>query len=395
MSQVQATERLYYDDATLARFSATVTALADEGRIVYLDRTAFYPTSGGQPHDLGVLADMPIVDVVDEEARIAHHLAQPLGLPVGAMVIGQVEMTRRVDHMQQHTGQHVLSALLADRYGWPTVSVHFGDSASSLDVAGVEGLSTDRLVRIEHEANALLLENRTVRVSYEDAASATDLRKASDREGTLRIVTIEALDRSACGGTHVARTGAVGAMLLRRAEKTKGHTRVEFVCGHRAVQRARADADLLTRAARPLSASPQDLPVLVEQQGQRLTELEREHRRLQQELARHEARERWAQAVPDAKGIRRIRLTVDGPVKDAELLAQQCVALGACLICVTNTHLGGVLLATSADTGVDAGQTLRAALQAVGGRGGGSPRMAQGAVADRERLADVVQALRF
>lgn len=395
MSSDLATERLYYDDATLARFSATIVALGSDGRVVYLDRSAFYPTSGGQPHDLGVLADVPVVDVVDEDARVAHHLAEPVGLPVGAMVVGQVDMERRVDHMQQHTGQHLLSALLADRYGWPTVSVHFGDAASTVDISGVEGLSTADLTRIEQEANTLLLENRVVSVSYEDAATATDLRKASDREGTLRIVTIEGLDRSACGGTHVGRTGEVGALLLRRAEKTKGHTRVEFVCGHRAVRRAREDAELLTAAVRPLSASPQELPGLVELLQQRLTDAERERRRLQQELARHEARERWAEALPDAQGIRRLHIAVEMPVKEAEVLAQQCAALGACVVCVTNAAQGGVLFATSADSDLEAGPVLRMALQAAGGRGGGSPRVAMGAVTDPARLGEVLRALGF
>ncbi|MFY7924071.1 MAG: alanine--tRNA ligase-related protein, partial [Gemmatimonas sp.] len=114
------TTRLYYDDAHLARFSATVADVAGDGRIVYLDRTAFYPTSGGQPHDLGTLAEVEVVDVVDEDSRIAHRLAEPLGLPAGAMVVGQIDVARRIDHMQQHTGQHLVSALLADEYGWPT-----------------------------------------------------------------------------------------------------------------------------------------------------------------------------------------------------------------------------------------------------------------------------------
>jgi alanyl-tRNA synthetase len=275
------------------------------------------------------------------------------------------------------------------------VSVHFGEVASTVDISGVEGLSPADLTRIEREANTLLRENRVVSVSYEDAASATDLRKASDREGTLRIVTIEGLDRSACGGTHVGRTGEVGAMLLRRAEKTKGHTRVEFLCGHRAVRRAREDAELLTAAARPLSASPQELPGLVELLQQRLTDAERERRRLQQELARHEARERWAQAVPDAQGIRRLHIAVEMPVKEAEALAQQCAALGACVACVTNAAQGGVLLATSADSDIEAGPMLRTALQAAGGRGGGSPRVAQGAVTDPARLGEVLRALGF
>lgn len=394
MSLDAVTERLYYDDAHLARFSATITGVADEGRVVYLDRTAFYPTSGGQPHDLGTLADIPVVNVVDEEQRIAHHLAEPIGLPAGAMVIGQIDMRRRVDHMQQHTGQHLLSALLADDYGWPTVSVHFGDDSSTVDVTA-DDLPASLLPKIERRANALIMEHRAVSVSYEDAATATGLRKASDRDGLLRIVSIEGLDRSACGGTHVRGTGAIGALLLRRVERTRGNMRLEFVCGYRALERARADAELLVQTARPLSASPHDLPLLVEQQLARLTEMERDRKRLLNELARFDARERWEQATPDPRGVRRVRVELEGPVKDAEPLAQQLIALGACVLLVTSRTAGGVLLATAPDTDVDAGQSLRAALQAVGGRGGGSPRLAQGAVPSHELLAAVATQLGF
>lgn len=394
MSLPESTRRLYYDDATLDCFSATVMAIAKDGRVVYLDRTAFYPTSGGQPHDVGTLADVPVVDVVDEAAHVAHHLAEPLGLPVGAMVVGQVDMSRRVDHMQQHTAQHLLSALLTDEYGWPTVSVHFGDDYSTIDVACTAGIAHELLAEIEHRANALALGNHSVTVSYEEAATATGLRKASDRDGTLRIVTIEGLDRSACGGTHVARTGEIGAILLRRAERTRGHTRLEFLAGYRAVNRARLDAEWLARAARPLSATPSDLPTLVEQQQLRLTELERERKRLTGELAVYEAQSLWdgAHVVDD---VRRIRHETTGAVKDAEALVQQLLARGVCVVLVTNPQSGGVLLAASPDSGVDAGQTLRAALQAAGGRGGGSPRVAQGAVALPSALPALVAMLGF
>lgn len=389
------TVRLYYEDALLARFSATVTEVAAGGRVVYLDRTAFYPTSGGQPHDLGTLAEVAITDVVDEEDRIAHHLAEPLRRPAGAMVAGQVDMARRVDHMQQHTAQHLLSALLSDEYGWPTVSVHFGDASSTVDVSGVDGIDTEPLAEIEHRANTLARSNRVVSLSYEEAATAQGLRKASDRDGLLRIVTIEGLDRSACGGTHVARTGEIGAILLRRAERTRGHTRIEFVAGHRAVRRARLDADLLARAARPLSAAPADLPMLVEQQLARVTELERERKRLLGELARHEAQALWRAATPDAQGVRRIHTRVSGAVKEAEGLVQLLLASGPCVVLVTNEVAGGILLAATPETGLDAGQTLRSALQAVGGRGGGSPRMAQGAVTNADALPPLVFGLGF
>jgi alanyl-tRNA synthetase len=394
MSDPVATERLYYGDASLARFSATVTELSADGCTVYLDRTAFYPTSGGQLHDLGTLADVAIVDVVDEETRVAHRLATPLGVTAGAMVIGQIDMARRFDHMQQHTGQHLLSALLHDAYGWPTVSVHFGDMVSTLDVAASE-IPADHLAEIEARVNAQLVENRAVAVSYEEASTAAGLRKPSDRDGLLRIVTIEGLDRSACGGTHVTRTGEIGMLSIRRADKSKGNTRVEFVCGFRAVRRARQDADLLTRAARPLSAAPADLPQLVEQQQQRLTELERERRRLQQELARYEAREWWDKATTDGAGHRRILIESAGPVKELEPLVQQLLALGTCLVLVTQSTSGGVLLGAAADTNVDAGQQLRVALQQAGGRGGGSPRIAQGAVTSGDALRLVTQTLGF
>ena len=186
-----------------------------------------------------------------------------------------------------------------------------------------------------------------------------------------------------------------GQESFERAEKTKGNTRIEFVCGHRAVSRARLDAELLTKAARTLSAAPHDLPGLVEQQQQRLTEGERERKRLAAELARYEAAALWTACIPDSDGVRRIVVSASGAVKESEPLAQQLVALGFCAVVVTNAAAGAVLMATAQDTGIDAGQTLRAALQAVGGRGGGSPRLAQGAVPDPSQLPVVLESLGF
>jgi len=388
------TDRLYYTDARLDRFTAIALVISDDGRRVVLDRTAFYPTSGGQPHDLGTLGGIAIVDVIDEDDRIAHCLAEPIGVPVGAMLEGHVDAVRRFDHMQQHTGQHLLSAMLGDEFGWPTVSVHFGDDTNTVDVACAD-FDADALGAIERRANALIVQNRRVTVSFEDAALATGLRKPSDRDGELRIVTIEGVDRSACGGTHVDFTGEIGTLLLRRAEKTKGNTRIEFVCGHRAVARARVDAELLTRTARTLSAAPHDVPGLVDQQVQRLTDADRERKRLAGELARYEAAERWTACIPSRDGVRRIVVSTSGAVKESEPLAQQLVALGGCAVVVTNAAMGGVLMATAADTGIDAGQRLRAALQAVNGRGGGSPRLAQGAIPDPSQLPAVLESLGF
>ena len=222
------TQRLYYADAYRMRFDARVVDRADDGRLLYLDQSAFYPTSGGQPHDVGTLGGVAVADVIDEGDRVAHRLQTPLPLDaVDRVLEGVVDWPRRWDHMQQHTGQHLLSALCADRFGWATLSVHFGPESSTLD------LSCERMTpAVQHElermANAIVCENRSVTVSFEEALSAVGLRKASDRDGTLRIVSIDGTDRSACGGTHVRATGEIGAILLRRVENAKKATRLEF-----------------------------------------------------------------------------------------------------------------------------------------------------------------------
>jgi alanyl-tRNA synthetase len=252
------THRLYFTDAYLTTFAATVTARADDGRRLYLDRTAFYPTSGGQPFDTGRLGGVVVVDVIDEGDRIAHLLDAPAA---GDRLEGAIDWARRFDHMQQHTGQHLLSAVLAERFGLTTVSVHFGRESATLDLDAA-ALEHAQLVDAELAANAAVSENRPVTVSFEEAGSAPGLRKTSDREGTLRIITIEGLDRSACGGTHVRATGEIGAISIRKVERVKQHVRLEFLCGLRAVRRARADADLLSTIAASRSAAADELPAL-------------------------------------------------------------------------------------------------------------------------------------
>src|SRR5688572_4941777 len=209
------TSRLYYTDAYRTAFDARITELSGDGHRVYLDQTAFYPTSGGQPFDLGSVGGAVVTDIIDEEERVAHVLAAPLaGRAVGDAVRGEIDWHRRFDHMQQHTGQHVLSAVFADLFGYETVSVHFGADRSSLDL-DTGAIDAARLGDAERRANEIVWENRLVTVGFEDSATATGLRKPPPREGSLRIVTIEGVDRSACGGTHVRATGEIGAITLR------------------------------------------------------------------------------------------------------------------------------------------------------------------------------------
>ncbi|MDE3153372.1 MAG: alanyl-tRNA editing protein [Gemmatimonadota bacterium] len=385
------TQRLYYNDAYLTVFDATIVEVTEGGRRVYLDRTALYPTSGGQLFDTGTLGGRRVVDVVDEESRIAHLLAEPLAQTSGS-VEGRVDWARRFDHMQQHTGQHLLSAVLEDLYGWKTVSVHFGDETSTLDVdAGAAPRA--KLDAAEWRANEVIAENRSVGVSYEDAAAATGLRKATERSGEIRIVTIAELDRSACGGTHVRATGEIGGLLLRRVEQVKQGTRIEFVCGLRAVARARADYASLSGIAASLSCGVDEAAAVVAQRMEAAREGEAARRKLAKELDAYRARERYEATPPDARGVRRVvERRAEGSLDDLKGFAHAVCALPRAAFVGVLAASGRVLVGTSEDSGLVAGTVLKDALAAAGGRGGGSPRMAQGAVAVA-RAEGVVQAV--
>ena len=378
------THRLYYTDAYRTAFTATVVARDVAGTRVYLDASAFYPTSGGQPHDLGTLAGIAVVDVIDEDDRVAHVLASPLATTaLDSPVSGEIDWPRRYDLMQQHTGQHLVSAVFEDLFGAKTVSVHFGADYSTLDL-DAELITRDQLVKAEERAKAVVAEARPVMVTFEDSATATGLRKPSDRPGLLRIVTIDAFDRSACGGTHVRTTAEIGAVLLRSIEKIRNATRVEFVCGQRAIRRARRDYESLGRIAASLSSSLDEAAPLVVAQSERVKELDGARRKLEKELAAYRIRERYDAATPDTNGVRRIVVRDASSIDELRTLAQAALDLPKAVVIGALTSPPSVLVAASEDSGIQAGALLKERLAAVGGKGGGSPRMAQGSVPPAE-----------
>lgn len=382
------TERLYYIDSYRADFDATVVDVTDAGRRVYLDRTAFYPTSGGQSHDTGQLGGIAVVDVVDEDDRIAHLLAEPIDQ--AGSVSGHVDWPRRFDHMQQHTGQHLLSAVLAQLFDYDTVSVHFGPAASTLDLS-TPSLTAEQLIDAEERANAIVTENRPVSIGFADAATVIGLRKASTREGTLRIVTIDALDQSACGGTHVRATGEIGPILLRKTDRMRGTVRLEFLCGQRAVRQARADHTTLTRLGALASASTDELVSVFEKQRAELKQADVARREVETRLNSYQAHELHAAAPQNAEGRRRIVIRENVPLERLRGLAQACAALPKTVFIGVSPIVPGVIAAASDDAGVDVGATLKAAFAANGGRGGGNARLAQGTVPDAEVLEAVVR----
>ncbi|MBM4193813.1 MAG: alanyl-tRNA editing protein [Gemmatimonadetes bacterium] len=383
------TERLYYTDARLTRFSAKVVAA--DGPRVTLDRSAFYPTSGGQLHDTGSLGGRRVVDVIDDGDVVAHMLDEAVGASVGDTIEGVVDWPRRFDHMQQHTGQHLLSAVFDDLYGAKTVSVHFGAESATLDLDAAP-FSNERIVKAELRANAVIAENRPVTVTFEDAATATGLRKPSDRDGTIRVVTIADADRSACGGTHVAATGEIGALTIRRVEKYKQGCRVEFRCGARALARARADYQMLADIASGLTAGIDELPTLIASKTAELDAVLTSRKKLAETVAGFRARELCDAATPDVTGVRRVVAVADD-ADGLRALAQACAALPKVLFAGTCASPPTIVIAASDDSGANAGALLKPALAAVGGRGGGSPRLAQGTAPSADALAGVASAV--
>lgn len=384
------TTRLYYHDAYVADFRAHVVERADDGRRIYLDRTAFYPASGGQPNDAGEIAGIPVVDVIDEDKRIAHIAS---GAIEGVQVDCRIDWTRRFDHMQQHTGQHVLSAALIELYGVETVGFHMGAESSTIDVAA-PALGADQILALESRVNQRVAENRPVAIAFEEASEAHGLRRPSEREGALRIVSIEGVDRSPCGGTHVRATGEIGPILIRKLDKVRGNARMEFLCGTRAVRRARADFDALSRIAKMLSAPLDDSPSLVAALREAGEAAEKARQRLAAELARFRGREMYEAALAGPDGLRRgVHRQPSGSLEEIRGLAQGFTAQPKAVFVGTVEDPPAVLLAVSADSGLNAGELLKAALGKHGGRGGGSAVMAQGSVSSSQELASLLREL--
>jgi alanyl-tRNA synthetase len=388
------TERLYYTDSYVHDFRARVAGASADGLTVYLDRTAFYPTSGGQPFDLGTVAGAQVVDVVDEDDRVAHRLAAPLAAASageGAEVACAIDWARRFDHMQQHTGQHLLSAVFEELFHLKTVSFHLGAESATIDLKG-DSVHARVLEHVERRSNEAIYENRPVTVQFQDATEASGLRKASQRQGTLRIIAIEGMDRSACGGTHVRATGEIGVILLRKVEKIRQATRVEFVCGQRAVRRARADFQALTATAQSFSSPLDEVPALVATQIENARAADKARRKLEMELGTYQGRELYRKTAAAPDGFRRVaRRAERGNLEELRSIAQSFTEGSKAVFVAALNEPPSVLLASSADSEVDAGNVLKAALTEVGGRGGGTVRMAQGSVPDKAALDRVLQ----
>jgi alanyl-tRNA synthetase len=368
-------ERLYYTDAFLTRFDAQVVgaATARDSAAVLLDRTAFYPTSGGQPSDRGSIGGIAVTDVVEgDDGRVLHIVDRTIA--PGERVACEVDWVRRFDHMQQHTAQHLLSAVLERMNGIRTESFHLGAEACTIDVTA--GLTLEQLRPVEEEANRVVWENRQVRVRFvtHAEAAALPLRKPPARSGLLRLIEIDGVDLSACGGTHVAATAEVGVLSVTRADRYKGGTRIEFVAGARALNRLQTYRDAIGSAARLLGTASAAVIGGIEKLQSDLKEQNLELRRWK-ERAIHSEADRLLDGQHGEPVV--ARHLPDWDTQSLKGLAAAIVSRPAGVAVLVGAEPGTVVVACGPEASADAGALVRQLIARFGGRGGGRRDAAQ------------------
>jgi len=394
VDKIAVTDRLYYRDSFLREFDAHVISCEPDGdrwRVI-LDRTAFYPTSGGQPYDTGTLGTAKVLEVLDDESENVIHFTDR-AVPSGP-IHGQIDWERRFDHIQQHTGQHLLSAAFIELFKLQTVSFHLGREISTIDLAA-PAVDQRQLESAERRTNEIIFDDRPVNILFGTAQelAAAGIRKQVDREGVLRAIEIEGFDRQPCGGTHVSRTGQIGMILLRKLEKVKNNWRVEFVCGNRAIRAARSDAGLLNDAARQLSCGAAEVPAMVARALEERQSGHRARQRLTEELAEVQALMLLATEGQAGKSGRPgviSKILEEPDASYLRLLATKIVAQPL-VRAILGTRAGHVIFAQSKGLDGDMNVLLRDCLSTAGGKGGGTRDFAQGSLPDPARVESVIQ----
>jgi alanyl-tRNA synthetase len=390
------THRIYYDDAYVKEFDARVVhcellppdvnaGITAQALGLVLDRTAFYPTSGGQPNDLGKIGDANVLDVRDDGDEIIHVVDRR---PSSPDVLGCINWPRRFDHMQQHSGQHLLSAMFQERFGRPTVSFHLGTDFCTIDLQGPEP-SDEILEGAERAANKIIFEDRPLTVRYGTAEDLAELgvRKEVERGGILRAIEIEGADLQPCGGTHVKSTGQIGTLLVRGCTKMRQDWRVEFICGTRAERAARQDFFRLRAAAEKLSCAPEELAAAAERAVSERDANFKRTRALLERVAEIEAAQAVREAAPNFDGLRIIHKVFEDV--EPEFLghfATHVAKTEKSIALLAGLTSGNVLFAQHPAAAKDMNALLKEVTAKIGGKGGGTRDFARG------RLDAAVQA---
>jgi alanyl-tRNA synthetase len=391
------TERLYYADSHLIEFEAHVLDKSERvsgWTAVTLDRTAFYPTGGGQPSDTGTLNGARVLECIDAEDDGVLHVIQGRAPEIGSTVQGRIDWARRLDHIQQHTGQHILSQAFVNLFKAPTKGFRVMDVVCEIDVE-LMNPSDEVIERAVELANNVIWEDRqiTIKTVSAEEARQLSLRKESTREGELRLIEVDGFDLTPCGGTHAYRTGEVGMIAVRSWERAKGLTRIEFVAGARALADYRRANKTARAVAALYSAARDDAAKLTVRLIDENKELHRRVRALEEIAARVEAGELLAGVSARPSGTRVVSKIFDN--RDAESLKHLAQALivnsqTIVLLGSRETDAARLVFAKSADASGDMNVLMKAACEMLEGRGGGKPELAQGGGKNTEKLNEAI-----
>jgi alanyl-tRNA synthetase len=386
------TLKLYYKDAYIRQFSAQIIKRGTdvEGRhFVILDQTAFYPTSGGQPCDHGTVGSSRVLDVEITEDDVIIHYVDQLPSEEVENVEAEIDWERRFDHMQQHTGQHVLSAAFERLYDAGTTSFHLGKETVTVDI-GLDPVTPEQLQAVEQLINQIVLEQRPVHTVFveQEELSQYPLRNAPKVSENIRLVIVNDFDWSPCGGTHPRNTGEIGPIKIIGTERTKGATRVEFACGWRVLRLMQQKQDIIKSLQQKVSSGELELPDAVDKLLVKNRDLEKEIQGLQSDLLQYQASEmveraEWwnsyrlvAQALPisEIKGLQALAKAITDHSGVVALL------VGEGGVGKEGKSVVPVVLARSQDVDISMNTLLKSLIEQHGGKGGGSPILAQGGI---------------
>jgi len=389
------TKKLYHDDPYVQEFSSKVIQKVKAGKRsgIILEQTLFYPTSGGQPHDTGTLNDIPVLDVIEDERQgIVHLLAGPVA---GEEVDGRINWERRFDHMQQHTGQHLLSQAFLKVCNAETISFHMGEDSSTLDL-NQPGVTVETISAVEDLASRIIYENRPVtgRIIGKKELDQYPVRKPPAVDANIRIIEIKDFDYSPCGGTHCSKTGEIGIVKIRRFENYKGGTRIHFLCGLRALKDYQEKSKILKQIGESLSAGEADLYKNIIKIRDELKYLRREHSNLNKRYFDYEASALFAESTEVENTNIIVKIFEDRNPKELKILAQKVLENFPNTVILFGAKAGGtasLLFLRSEKLTWDMGKLMQAACAVINGRGGGRPQQAQGGGPAADRLDAALQ----
>ena len=394
------TKKLYWENPYLTEFNANIVTIAayekdPTKQVVVLDQTAFYPEGGGQPWDEGYIHNSEVIYVY-EENNVIYHVVDPMSENQGE-VLCRLNWQRRFDFMQQHLGQHILSSVIEELYDADTVGFHLGNDAVTIDITR-EALTSQEVETIEKKANEYIYKNLSVTIHYpnkEELLKFTLRKSPSVAEG-IRIVEIDKTDFSPCGGTHPGNTGEVGIIKIKRLEKMRGNTRIEFICGNRALNDYIWKNSYINDIASLLSIKDIETFPFVERIFHDLRQLEKENRNLQKNLLDYQIKELHNQGE-DYKNYKIVVKIFDGI--DFKNLQHMATALNryenTIIFLATKNEKAQVVFSRSQELNLDINKLFREVVGMINGKGGGNPMTAQGGGDDLANLEGMMEAAKI